>query len=333
MAVTLFKDTTFTVNLLVESIRRGEIALPEIQRPFVWPATKVRDLFDSMYKGFPVGYLLFWETGAEAGARQIGTGTKESVPRLLIVDGQQRLTSLFAVLTGTSIVRQDFSEGRIRIAFHPTNGTFAVADVAIERDPEYVPDISVLWEADGGRKKAVRAYLARVKEKRLLSQDDEDALEDAIDRLYDLHNYPFKVVELAANVNEEQVAEIFVRINSEGVKLNQADFILTLMSVFWEKGRRELEEFCRDSRTPSVNGVSPFNWFLQPSPAQLLRVSVAVGFRRAVLKHVYTVLRGRDLETGKTSSERRDAQFAALRKAQKDTGIAPNLVERRREIC
>jgi uncharacterized protein with ParB-like and HNH nuclease domain len=72
-------------------IKRGAVALPDIQRPFVWPASKVRDLLDSMYKGFPVGYLLFWETGADPGARQIGVGDKQAVPALLIVDGQQRL--------------------------------------------------------------------------------------------------------------------------------------------------------------------------------------------------------------------------------------------------
>src|SRR5438128_1764912 len=113
MAVTLFKDTTYNLNLLVENIRRGEIALPDIQRPFVWPPAKVRDLFDSMYKGFPVGYLLFWSTGVEMGARQIGANAKEAAPRMLIVDGQQRLTSLFAVLTGSSVLKKDYSEGRI----------------------------------------------------------------------------------------------------------------------------------------------------------------------------------------------------------------------------
>jgi uncharacterized protein with ParB-like and HNH nuclease domain len=119
MSVTLFQDTTYNLTNLIDNIKRGAIALPDIQRPFVWPASKVRDLFDSMYKGFPVGYLLFWFTGAEMGARQIGTDAKETAPRLLIVDGQQRLTSLFAVLTGTPIVTKNYTEGRIRIAFRP----------------------------------------------------------------------------------------------------------------------------------------------------------------------------------------------------------------------
>jgi hypothetical protein len=118
-------------------------------------------------------------------------------------------------------------------------------------------------------------------------------------------------LEIAPTVDEEHVADIFVRINSEGVRLNQADFILTLMSVFWDKGRMALETFCRHSRqAPSQGGpASPFNHFIEPDPDQLLRVAVALGFQRGRLKSVYQVLRGKDLETGEFSSERRDAQF------------------------
>jgi len=315
MAETLYKDTTYTVSLLVQSIEHGKIALPDIQRPFVWPAGKVRALFDSMYKGFPVGYLLFWETGADPGARQIGVGTPKAVPNLLIVDGQQRLTSLFAVMTGAAVVHDDYSESRIRIAFRPADATFAVTDAAIEKDPEFIPDISVLWQP-GGKRAATKAHLAAVAARRPVDDAEEERLAEAIDRLYDLQFYPFKAVELSERVDEEQVAEVFVRINSEGVTLVQADFILTLMSVFWEKGRRDLEDFSRASRVPALTGASPFNWYLQPQPPQLLRAAVAVAFRRAVLKNVYTLLRGKDLESGRPLPERRDAQFAQLATAQ-----------------
>src|SRR6266540_3009838 len=205
---------------------------------------------DSMYKGFPVGYLLFWETGADPGARQIGVDTKAVVPNYLIVDGQQRLTSLFAVMTGAKVVRDDYSEAQIRIAFRPADATFAVTDAAIEKDPEFIPNISALWQP-GGKKATTRTYLKAVGSRRDVDDAEEERLEDAIDRLYDLQYYPFKVVELSSAAHEEQVAEIFVRINSEGVTLIQADFILTLMSVFWEKGRRDLEEFCRACGPPS----------------------------------------------------------------------------------
>jgi uncharacterized protein with ParB-like and HNH nuclease domain len=117
----------------------------------------------------------------------------------------------------------------------------------------------------------------------------------------DLRDFRFQVIELGANADEEQVAEIFVRINSEGVKLNQADFILTLMSVYWEKGRLELEEFARACVDPAVTGHSPKNVFLDPSPDQLLRAAVGLAFRRGRLQTVYSLLRGKDLDTGRIS--------------------------------
>jgi hypothetical protein len=315
MSVTLFQDTTYNLTNLIDNIRRGAIALPDIQRPFVWPTSKVRDLFDSMYKGFPVGYLLFWFTGAEMGARQIGTDFKEAAPRLLIVDGQQRLTSLFAVLTGTPIVTKNYTQTRIRIAFRPDDAKFEVTDAAIEKDPEFIPDITDVWRS---YKETTRRYLARLGQHRdqEIDQAEEDRLEDAIDRLRDLAHYPFKAVELDSAVDEERVAEIFVRINSEGVTLNQADFILTLMSVWWDKGRRQLEDFSRAAKQPSTSGPSPFNHFIQPGPDQMLRVAVGLAFRRGRLQHVYSLLRGKDLETKLVSPERREEQFEILREAQ-----------------
>lgn len=315
MPITLFRDTTYQLNGLIDDIHRGEVALPDIQRPFVWQATRVRDLFDSMYQGFPVGYLLFWATGAPVGARQIGTGEKEAVPRLLVVDGQQRLTSLYAVLSGEPVLRSDYSSTRIVIGFRPSDASFVVTSAATREDPEYIADISTLWNGKG-RKQTVRDYFESVAKKRSIDQAEEDRLDDVIDRLFDLRNYPFKVVELSADVDEERVAEVFVRINSEGVKLNRADFILTLMSVHWEQGRAELEQFSRAARTPALRGSSPFNWFITPQPDQLLRVGIALGTRRAVLQQAYTLLRGKDLKTGIASAEAQKAQFARLEAAQ-----------------
>src|SRR5262245_47226651 len=142
MAETLFKAVGYTAGRLIDEIETGEIGLPDIQRPFVWSSTKVRNLFDSMYQGFPVGYLLFWANGGISGARPIGDDSKQSPPRLLIVDGQQRLTSLYAVLRGKSVLTEDYKQVRIRIAFRPRDGQFSVADAAIERDPEFIPDIT-----------------------------------------------------------------------------------------------------------------------------------------------------------------------------------------------
>jgi len=316
MSATLFKEVNYSLSKLIADIDLGEIGLPELQRPFVWLNSKVRDLFDSMYKGFPVGYLLFWANGIGNGHRQIGTDEKQKVPRLLIVDGQQRLTSLYAVIKGLTVLRENYKPERIYIAFRPKDQKFEVADAATVHDPEFIPDISALWSGEVPRNRFVKDYFRKLREYREVSEAEEDELSEAIDKLYDLQNYPFTALELAHTVNEEEVAEVFVRINSKGTILNQADFILTLMSVFWDQGRTDLEHFCRSARQPSTTGASAFNYFIQPDPSQILRVSVGLGFRRARLQHVYSILRGKDLETGEFSDNRREQQFSVLEKAQ-----------------
>ncbi|MFW6723041.1 GmrSD restriction endonuclease domain-containing protein [Streptomyces sp. MAR4 CNY-716] len=317
MTAPLYRDTGYVLSHLIEDIKHGRIGLPDIQRPFVWSASKVRDMFDSMYRGYPVGTLMFWETGAEVGTRRIGggDGDDDRAPRLLVVDGQQRLTSLYAVLTGNPVMTKEFEERNIRLAFRPEDETFEVTDAAIEKDPEFITDITTLW--GGSYKSTVRTFLNRLAESRggRFHGEERDRLEERVDRVRDLKEFKFQVIELGASANEEQVAEIFVRINSEGVKLSQADFILTLMSVHWEKGRRELEAFCRAAVDASATGPSPKNPFLEPSPDQLLRVGVGIAFNRGRLQHVYSLLRGKDLETGVVSPERRLEQFARMREA------------------
>ena len=312
---TLYRDTGYSLTHLIEDVKHGNIALPEIQRPFVWSATKIRALFDSMYRGYPVGTLLFWETGSDVRTKQVGGGDVDKVAKLLIVDGQQRLTSLYAVLTGTSVLTKAFEKKRIRIAFRPMDETFEVTDAAIERDPEFIPDITVLWS--GSYKSTVRGFVSRLARGRDKRPDrvEEDRLEERIDRVRDLRDFRFQVIELNTSADEEQVAEIFVRINSEGVKLNQADFILTLMSVHWDQGRRQLESFCRNAMDPRVIGPSPKNAFIDARPDQLLRAGVGLAFRRGRLQHVYNILRGKDLESGQVSPERRTHQFEMLRRA------------------
>lgn len=313
---TLYRDTGYTLNHLIDDIRMGRIALPDIQRPFVWKSSKVRDLFDSMYRGYPVGTLMLWETGADVGTRQIGMGETDRASQLLIVDGQQRLTSLYAVMAGQEVLSSRFEPRKIRIAFRPSDETFEVTDAAIGRNPEFISDITTLWTQ--GYKSTIREFFRELKEARGEDLTDEykDLLEERIDRVRDLRDFRFQIIELSASADEEQVAEIFVRINSEGVQLNQADFILTLMSVHWEKGRRALEEFARDAISPTGSGASAKNPFVEPSPDQMLRVAVGLAFNRARLQHVYSLLRGKDLSTGEISTERRDDQFAQLAAAQ-----------------
>ena len=315
MPETLFKKTEYGLEHLLLEIEHGSIGLPELQRPFVWKAVKVRDLFDSMYQGFPVGYLLFWSNLGARGGKQIGGGQKQAdVPLRLVVDGQQRLTSLYAVLRGRAVLDEKFKKRRIQIAFHPPGERFEVATAAHRKDPEWIDDISTVWREGAKSFGVVNRYLKKVREKREVGEKEEERLAGVIDRLYDLKNYPFTTMEIAHTVDEAQVAEIFVRINSKGVRLQQSDFILTLMSVFWEEGRRALEEFCRVATEPSVDGeLGGYNAVYSPEPDQLLRVLIAVGLGRAVLSRVYGVLRGKDVEGEAFSDEAREGNFERLR--------------------
>lgn len=316
MTTAVFNKVDYTLDQLLSGIELGSIGLPDIQRPFVWSPTRVRDLFDSMYQGYPVGYLLFWKNDQAEPSKVIGLDAKQKPPDLLIVDGQQRLTSLYSVFGGHPVLRDDYSEQRLHIAFNPLTDTFAVTDAAVRKNPEYISDISTLWTGSEGLYAFITAFLEQVSASRDLSPEEQKRIPAAITRLHELEKYPFYVLELAPDLEEEKVAEVFVRINSEGVTLNQADFILTLMSVFWDKGRVQLEAFARAAKKPSHQGPSPYNHFIAPGPDQLLRAGIGYGFLRGRLKNAYTVLRGKDMETGVYSPERRDEQFGVLADAQ-----------------
>ncbi len=316
MSNTAFAQVIYALDTLVSNISMGLIGLPDIQRPFVWPNTKIRDLFDSMYSGYPVGYLLFWANAPVSGHRTIGSDTKQLSPNLVIVDGQQRLTSLYAVIKGVPVVRSNYKSERIRIAFNPIEEKFEVTSAAIERDRSFIPDISKLWSDETDLFQVVEDFLGGLRSVREVPDDEVKRIRSAIVKLQGLLGFPFTALQLSADTSEEAVAEVFVRINSQGKTLNQSDFILTLMSVFWDEGRTELESFCRQARIPSSGGPSPYNHFIEPSPDQMLRVGVGLAFKRARLEHVYSILRGKDLETGTFSEDRRGEQFALLQDAQ-----------------
>ncbi len=318
MSDTVFAQVGYNLGTLINFIELGTIGLPDIQRPFVWKNGKVRDLFDSMYRGYPVGYLLLWRNGLGDG-RVIGTDAKQTPPRLVIVDGQQRLTSLYAVIKGVPVVRENYESERISIAFNPMEERFEVADAAIRRDKAFISDISCVWGPDANIFTVADTYLDGLRASREVSDEETEKIQNAIIKLQSLLGFPFTALELEADISEEDVSDVFVRINSKGTPLNQADFILTLMSVFWDEGRAELEHFCRDARKPAKGVASPFNHFIEPAPDQLLRVDVGVAFKRARLQYVYSILRGKDLETGQFSDERRVAQFDILKKAQTRT--------------
>jgi hypothetical protein len=316
MSETVFTKVDYDLGTLVKFILLGEIGLPHIQRPFVWKNSKVRDLFDSMYRGYPVGYFLFWQNTVAEDSRVIGSDKKQKPPRLVIVDGQQRLTSLYAVIKNIPVLREDYETEKIRIAFNPLEEKFEVADAAIDRDKSFIPDISIIWDEKTDLFEVVERYLEELSKNRTVTEKENKAIKKGIGKLHGLLSFPFTALELIPDISEESVSDVFVRINSKGTPLNQADFILTLMSVFWDEGRAALESFCRVARVPAKDAASPFNHFIEPSPDQLLRVGIGVAFKRARLQYVYSILRGKDLETGTFSAERRIQQFDLLKNAQ-----------------
>lgn len=312
----VFKTTDYTIGKLIEDIEIGDIALPDIQRPFVWykKISKVRDLFDSIYQGYPIGYLLFWENANRDDFRNIGFNEPQRrMPRFLIIDGQQRLTALFAVIKNQEVLTPDYEKRKIKIAFKPLDSTFKVSNAATDRDPEYIPDLSALWSGEGDFA-VISSFIASLKEKREISKDEEKIISANIQSLININKYPLTALEIAPNLEEEIVSDIFVRINSAGVSLTQADFILTLLSVYWEEGRKEIEQFCIDSRKiTEETRFSPFNHLIKPDPDDMLRVLVGLTFHRAKMKDVYSIIRGRDMETGEFSEENRTQQFDKLK--------------------
>lgn len=315
--MTLFSTTNYPISSLIEDIDLGKIGLPELQRPFVWPNVNVRNLFDSLYRGYPVGFLLFWDVGADGSLKAIGTKADRPPAKMAIVDGQQRLTSLYAVIKGAVVIRSDFSKGPIRIAFNPLTERFDVPDATTAKDKAYIPDISVLWRKETKLISFTRSFLKDLTAMRELSQEEEEHIEESIGRLFNLPHYQFTALTLSASVGPETIAEVFVRINGSGKKLIQSDFIMTLMSVSWDEGRAELESFAAKATQPADNQASPYNRFIKPSPDQMLRVTVGLSLKRARLEAVYNALRGRDPKSGLESAEKRHEQFGLMQEGQK----------------
>ena len=319
----IYKPVDWSIQQLVDAVRAGTLTLPDLQRPFVWPATKVRDLMDSLYRGYPVGELMLWNQPGDNHAGVIGTDKKGHESKQQIVDGQQRITSLFITVTGQSVIDDDYRKKSIRICFNPLTDRFEVAQPAYDRSPEWVSDVSGVFTS---ALDAYENYISRLEMSRSepIDGDDRSKVHKALTRLEALKSVIFKVVEIQAEVDKAVVADVFVRINSEGVNLTSADYILTWLSVFWPEGRDQLEQFARDSRLTAdhigeITGTkvswSPKNHYIAPSPGQLVRVAVAVGQNRGRLQDAYNALRGRDRKTGLADATRQAEELDKIKSA------------------
>lgn len=316
----IFSNTTFTVNQLVEKIDTGELGLPELQRPFIWKDSKVRDLFDSMMRGYPIGHLMLWECPILNKKKSIGVERHSyETPREVIIDGQQRLTSLYAVMKGKKVVDSKFFEKVIIISYCPLKNKFEVGCKATKKDPEWIYNISDLFITSSSFK-FINDFIHKLSdyrfenEKPLLDEECE-LIANRINAVVYLRENILPVFVIKANAEEEDVSEIFVRVNSGGISLKQNDFILTLLSVYWDDGRRKIERFSRESIFPEKGKITSYNQITIVSAQDIIRVVMAYAFDRARLKYGYKLLRGADFDKkGIVEEELREQRFEILKK-------------------
>ena len=309
-------------NLLID-VRDGRLGLPDLQRPFVWSDSKVRDLLDSMMKGYPIGYIMVWATPSNyENANTIGNNEKiYNKTEALVIDGQQRLTALLASMYGIKIKDKNFKERYIKISFNPLTKEFAVWSQAYERNPEWISAISEIFEADQNhtvskyRKNFIKTLneSREKKELELLTEDEEDIIDENIKSLLDLNIYTLPTLKIDFNADEEDVADIFVRVNSGGQKLTEKNFIETLLAVYDNEVHDKILDFCANSRIP-LNGTS-YNQLIEVDPSHLIRVAVGIGFKRARLKYAYMLLRGKDLKTKEITEEVRNENLRIFRES------------------
>ncbi len=314
MGKELFDNIPSKVADILSDVKNGRVGLPDLQRPFVWQDNKVRELLDSMMKGYPIGYIMLWASPDDY-ENTVHIGKNEKIykrPNDLVIDGQQRLTALLAAMYGVTIMDKNYKERAIRISFNPLTREFAVWTPAFEKNPEWISEISQVFAADEEHNisKFRKAYIKIVNEGRTknneeeLTEDEEDCIEENINDLLNLGIYSLPTLKINSKANEEDVADIFVRVNSGGQNLTEKNFIETLIAVYDNAVHDKINKFCADSRIPA-NGTS-FNQILQVDPSHLIRMSVGVGFRRARLRYVYMLLRGKNLKTGEITQNIRE---------------------------
>lgn len=327
MATQRYSVTPHPIETLLTWVKSGEIAIPEIQRPFVWDATKVRNLLDSLYQGYPVGYLIAWRNPSV----RLKDGSTSSGKRILI-DGQQRVTALMAALLGQEVLTKDYETVRIRIAFHPVEERFEVSNPAIQKDASWVPDLATVFAPDASLTKLTREYAARNPEA------DQDQISLVLEKVRKIINNQVGIIELAEDLDIETVTEIFIRVNSAGASLSQADFAMSKIATNDTYGgnmlRKAIDYFCHLAVAPEFlprieKGDKAFaaseflpkmRWLkdvnddlYDPSYTDMLRVAFTSEFRRGKLQDLVALLSGRNFETKQYEEAVAEEAFARLK--------------------
>lgn len=318
-----------SIDGILSFIKNGEIAIPEIQRPFVWDSSKVRDLIDSLYKGYPVGYIITWKNPDV----KLKDGTF-ALGKKVLIDGQQRITALTAAIVGQEVVGSDYRKKRIKIAFNPREEKFEVSNPAIEKDSIWISDISKIFTNDFNTFSYIFKYCA---ENNISDMEEQSKLANTITNLIAIKNNNLGVIDLSHKLDIEKVTEIFIRINSKGVVLSQADFAMSKISSNEVYGgntiRKTIDYFCHLAKNPidyvairendteycNKDDFNKIKWIAKenedlysPSYTDVLRVAFTYKFNRGKLADLVSLLSGRDFETREYKDEIAEESFKLL---------------------
>ena len=317
-----FTAYPLSISAILGLIKANDIAIPEIQRPFVWKSKQVRDLMDSLYKGYPVGYIILWKNPNV----KLKDGTISAGKKVLI-DGQQRVTALMTALAGQNIINEDYKTTRIKIAFDPFAALtgddeaeiFAVQTPAHIKSSRWIPDIAEIFSDNFSCFKFINDYCA-------INPDMKDeSLDSIISKLKGLVNQSIGIIELSDSLQIDIVTDIFVRINSKGTTLNQGDFVMSKIAADEEHGgntlRKIIDYFSHLSVEPTYydymvthdldfcrkeNGLykEKLKWLrndtesiYDPTCDDVIRVAFMHKFQRSKLADLVSLLSGRNFET------------------------------------
>lgn len=323
---TKFEVNNVSISTLLGYVKDGTIAIPEIQRPFVWDSTKVRNLIDSLYKGYPVGYIITWKNPEV----RLKDGSKSEGKQILI-DGQQRITALTAALLGQQVLNNNYKKVRIKIAFNIKTEEFQTLNPAIEAQESWIPDISAFME-DGSIN--TWEFITNYSKK---FDIEPNKVNERINKLIQIKNISIGRIELGSSLDIDTVTEIFIRINSAGVVLSQADFAMSKISVNKEYNgneiRKTIDYFCHLAKNPidydniknndpeftKIDASNKISWIkdksediYRPSYVDILRVVFTYKFKRGKLQDLVSLLSGRDFETREYREDVIEDSYATL---------------------
>ena len=325
-----YSVNNYTVDTLLSNIKSGTIAIPEMQRPFVWEAWKVRDLIDSLYNGFPVGYIIEWQNPDV----KLKDGTK-SLGKRVLIDGQQRITAMTAAIVGKEVLDDHYKWRRIAIAFNPQEEKFEVSNNAIKKSPKWIPDIAPVLEPDFDSLTFVMDYC-----KKNDMEDKMSQINAIINKLRGIVNNNIGVITLNADLDIDSVTEIFIRINSKGEPLSQADFVMSKISSNEVYGgnitRKTIDYFCHLLKSPEdlkeiqhndtefseLPEFEAIKWASKKNEpiysttyTDILRVAFTYKFKRGRLSDLVSLLSGRDFDSREFKVEIEEDSFNQLHEA------------------